>query len=206
MRRCLSRGGCGRQDWFRRNIFSLHRHVRWLSFNTCGARHTLERSESWDHITVRAYTIKGAFLYHFSTHVEWPANAFPAAGESFVIGVFHNDPFGPALEMTAQTKSETGHPIVIEHLSSTDGRQQCHILFVSKSVAPPEQDEVHGALRGSSVLVVGEVDGFAEGGDDVQFVLGGDKVRSAIGAKVGKREELKVSSKLLSLAKIFPTK
>jgi YfiR/HmsC-like len=56
-------------------------------------------------------------------------------------------------------------------------------------------------LNGSSVLTVGDMDHFIESGGMVQFVMEEKRVRFAIDIGATSRSRLKVSSKLLSLAR-----
>jgi ribosome-associated protein YbcJ (S4-like RNA binding protein) len=51
-------------------------------------------------------------------------------------------------------------------------------------------------------LLVGETPGFAERGGAVNFFIEENKVRFEINPEVAKRRHLKISSKLLGLAKI----
>ena len=164
----------------------------------------IAEAQSVTSIIDREYTIKAAFLYHFSTYVEWPPNAFPASDQPFVIGVYQTNPFGSSLDQIAKTKKVTDRSIAIRKLTSVDGLQTCHILFVPASVSAAQQDAILGATQGSLVLVVGETDDFIQRGGDAQFFVEGNKVRFAFSAEVAKRSDLKVSSKLLSLAKIIP--
>jgi hypothetical protein len=154
----------------------------------------------------REYSIKAAFLYQFSHYVEWPPQALRGDQQPFVIGVLHSDPFGTALAHVAQTKTVNGHPMDVRVLKSREGVEQCQILFVPKNAPPNLQAAVLQAAHTSAVLVVGETDDFIERGGDVQFFLEGNKVRFAFSAQLAKREDLKVSSKLLALAKIVPTR
>jgi hypothetical protein len=55
------------------------------------------------------------------------------------------------------------------------------------------------------VLVVGDLNDFVARGGNVQFFVEGNKVRFAVGATSLKRDDLKVSSKLLALAQIVET-
>lgn len=151
----------------------------------------------------REYTIKAAFLYHFSTYIDWPDN--PATtDEPFVIGVFQSDPFGSTLLHAVENKTIDRRPIEIRLIPSVADISQCQILFVPASVSPREQDAALAAARAAQVLAVGESSGFIERGGDVQFFLEGNKVRFAFSAEISRRTDLRISSKLLSLAKIVP--
>ena len=152
----------------------------------------------------REYAIKAAFLYHFLTYVEWPPEAFRSPQQPFVIGVFKTDPFGEVLDKIARTKTAAGRPIVVRRLTSMDDLTSCNILFLPRSVPIATQDAVLAAIRGSHVLSVGESDDFVDRGGAAQFFLEGNKVRFAFNTDVVEDTDLKISSKLLSLAKTVP--
>ena len=59
------------------------------------------------------------------------------------------------------------------------------------------------SLRGSSVLTVADVYGFLDGGGMIQFLTENNHVRFAINVDSATRARLKVSSKLLSLARVI---
>ena len=154
----------------------------------------------------REYTIKAAFLYHFLTYIDWPEGTFTDSKQPFVIGVFETDPFGAVLDKIAATKNVAGRPIEIRRLNSTDKLLECHIVFMAGTVDAAAQKNVLRALENSHVLCVGETDDFVELGGAAQFFVEGNKVRFAFNTDVVDRNNLKVSSKLLSLAKIVTTR
>jgi hypothetical protein len=154
----------------------------------------------------REYTIKAAFLYHFLTYIDWPAGTFTGETQPFVIGVFETDPFGAVLDKIAATKDVGGRPIEIRRLASPEKLVECHIIFIPGSVDPAVQKNVLSLLANSHVLAVGEADDFVELGGAAQFFVEGNKVRFAFNTDVVNRNNLKVSSKLLSLAKIVTTR
>ena len=62
--------------------------------------------------------------------------------------------------------------------------------------------EVLKSLKGTSALVVGESEGFAERGGGIQFFPEDKKLRFAVNVDAIQRARLTVSSKLLALARI----
>jgi hypothetical protein len=56
-------------------------------------------------------------------------------------------------------------------------------------------------LGGASVLTVGDCKGFAEQGGMINFVLENDRVQFEVNRKAAEQAGLKISSKLLSVAK-----
>jgi hypothetical protein len=153
----------------------------------------------------REYAIKAGFLYHFSTYVQWPRDVFPADGKPFVIGVYGSNPFGDALIKIAMRKKVDGQPIEIRHITSVKEALACQIVFIPRTVPLQEQAAVLKATIGFPVLTVGEIDGFVQRGGVVQFFLENNKVRIAFGEKSHLRDDLKVSSKLLAVAKMIPS-
>jgi hypothetical protein len=76
----------------------------------------------------------------------------------------------------------------------------CQVLFISAS-EKKRLPATLAALNGSSVLTVGDMDHFIESGGMIQFVMEEKRVRFAIDISASSRARLKVSSKLLSLAR-----
>jgi hypothetical protein len=152
----------------------------------------------------REYSIKAGFLYHFLNYVEWPAKTMPGERRPFVIGIVGANPFGTALEKIAQSKEVAGHPIEVRLLKPTDRLEHCHIVFVPLAVPLDQQDALLKGSASSGALIVGETEQFIQRGGHIQFYVEGNKVRFAFSDELTKRADLKVSSKLLALAKIVP--
>ena len=150
----------------------------------------------------REYPIKAAYLYNFSRYVQWPANAFPTAETPFVIGVLGSDPFGDVLDDIARTKKVEGRQIVVKQVASMSAYTPCHILFLPASADPQQKAAAIKMGRGLPVLLVGESRDFAQQGGDINFFVEENKVRFEINPEAAKQARLRISSKLLSLAKI----
>jgi hypothetical protein len=150
----------------------------------------------------REYTIKAAYLYNFSSYVQWPAEAFPTSDTPLVIGVLGTDPFGEILNEIVRTKKVAGRPIVARRFASMAVYAPCHVLFVPSSTSADETAAAIRKTHGSPVLLVGENPGFAAEGGNVNFFIEENKVRFEINVDAARRRQLKISSKLLGLAKI----
>ncbi len=152
-------------------------------------------------VSAQEYQVKAAFLYNFAKFVEWP-DAVSGQGEPLVIVVFGRDPFGPILEHTVWGRKINDRPLVVRHTTRLEELMPCHILFVGS----PEKHrlaEVLRLVRNSSVLTVSEVEDFLELGGAVKFVTEENKVRFAINIEATRRAGLRISSRLLSLAKVI---
>jgi hypothetical protein len=146
------------------------------------------------------YQIKAAFIFNFAKFVEWPPKSFQDGSSPIVIGVLGENPFGDALEATVRGQILNGRPLVIKHSRNVADLLHCHILFVSRSESGSVQ-QILELLQGSSTLTVSDMDGFTENGGAIHFVEKDHKIRFEINPKVAQRANLKISSKLLNLAR-----
>lgn len=153
------------------------------------------------------YEIKAAFLYNFLKFVEWPSQVFPAKDTPIVIGILGTDPFlasSPSvnfLEQAIAGKSIEERKVIIRPMERTGNLKNCQLLFVSAS-EKKNLKEIFEALRGSNVLTVSETDNFCEQGGMVNFIKQSGKVRFEINPASAEKGQLKISSRLLNVAKI----
>ncbi len=150
------------------------------------------------------YDVKAAFLYNFAKFVDWPEGALPDQHSAIRVGVLgrENDPFGLALERAVSGKLINGHDLQIIHTQSLAKLKTCQIVFVSSS-EEERLPEIILSLRGTSALTVGDSEDFAPRGGAIQFTIEDDKIRFTINVDAAERAHLKLSSKLLSLAKVI---
>ncbi len=150
------------------------------------------------------YQVKAAFLYNFAKFVEWPSETFKTSHDPILVCVLGPNPFGGALENAIRGKSIDGRALAFRHVSSAEQANACHILFIG-SAEGKRFRSLCGSLRPAGILTVGEEQGFATGGGVINFKLEGGRVRFEINVDAAEREQLQISSKLLSLAQIVKT-
>jgi hypothetical protein len=151
------------------------------------------------------YPVKLGFLYNFTKFVEWPSDSYRAPGSPLAICIVGDDPFSSVLEGELRTRTVGGHPVEVRELKSDDTLSVCHMVFV------PVTEKNHAAtivsnLKGSSTLTVGETEGFAEQGGMINLTVEENKVHFEVNPLAAERAGLKISSKLLSIAKIVKEK
>lgn len=148
--------------------------------------------------TAGEYDVKAAFLYNFTKFVEWPSDAF--ADDSFRICVLGEDPFGKSLkDLTGQEAA--GRKLQVLVFKEDIARpEDCHVLFVSRSERG-RLPSILAAVRSSPVLTVSDTSGFLDNGGIINFILEGSKVRFEINQEAADRAKIKISSKLMQLAK-----
>jgi hypothetical protein len=147
------------------------------------------------------YQVKAAFLYNFAKFVEWPPSSFSDVSAPLQICVLGRDPFGEELHNLTAAKTVNGRKLEVDSVVDLQHARSCHILFIASSVKMSMQQIVEG-LRGASVLTVGDSKGFTEQGGMINFVLENDRVQFEVNRKAADQAGLKISSKLLSVAKV----
>ncbi|MCE5199575.1 MAG: YfiR family protein [Armatimonadota bacterium] len=151
--------------------------------------------------TANEYEVKAAFLYNFAQFVEWPSDVFRDSKSPMVIGVFGQDPFGSTLDEAVKNKTVNGRRFVIKRFKALRDIETCQILFVSAS----EGERVEKAARaagGKGVLTVGESSHFIDHGGIINFTIDNSKIGLEISVDHARNASLKISSKLLRLAKV----
>lgn len=147
------------------------------------------------------YPVKLGFLYNFAKFVEWPPEVLPGSSSPFEICVVGHDPFQKDLEQSLRGRTVGSHAIELANLGLEDNLRGCHIVFISRD-AKKRTADVMSRLRGAPVLTVGETQGFAAKGGEIGLVVEGNRVRFEINRQAVKEAGLKISSKLLALARI----
>jgi len=150
------------------------------------------------------YQLKAVFLYNFAKFVEWPKEAFAGPATPFTIGVLGQNPFGDELNRTVSNKTLDGHPFAIKYLRTFSEVSTCHILFICSSERKRVADVLKAASAGN-VLTVAETDRFLQAGGMIRFVMEQNKVRFEINDEAAKNGGLRISSKLLGVAKRVET-
>jgi len=151
------------------------------------------------------HELKAALLYNIATFVEWPDTAFPDKESPFVIGIVGQDPFGPTLEATLRGKTLCGRRIAVKRTSDQGEIRTCHLVYVP-GAENARAGEILASLKGTSTLTMGESPGFATAGGCINFFIDGKRMRFEINPEAAKRSNLRVSSKLLRLARVVEDK
>lgn len=146
------------------------------------------------------YRVKLAFLYNFAQFVQWPSEAFQNSAAPLTICVVGPDPFQGEIEQSLRGRAVGGHPITIKRLRPDDDPRACHIVFVRASEKKTAA-RVLAVVKGASILTVGESRGFTDLGGIINLIIEENKLRFEVNLGAATQTQLKISSKLLALAK-----
>lgn len=169
---------------------------------------------------------KVRYLLNFTEYVEWPAKAFADAKAPIVIGIIGKDPFGEVLTTQAgehrgrrrlevrrfkgimefrgqETPGHRQDELVAKRKAKNRELRACHVLYVS-----PSEDaflgQIFKTLDEANVLTVGDKLSFArQPGGVIGFFKDGSRLSFEINLDAAEAAELKISSKLLALAKVI---
>lgn len=151
--------------------------------------------------------VKAAYLLNFTKYVTWPEDAFENEDSPIVIGVCDKDPVCSFLE-SIDGKRVRGRSLEIRRLRSDENGKlpeskicELHLIYVSDTMKK-DVSEILDIAHEADVLTVSDIEEFASDGGMIGLVLVNNRIIFEINHEVVKKTHLKMSSKLLKLARI----
>jgi hypothetical protein len=149
----------------------------------------------------REYQVKAVFLFNFAQFVDWPPGAFSNPQAPLVIGVLGDDPFDGYLDETVRGEKLNNRPFVVQRYRRVEEIENCQVLFIGQT-GSHRLEHILDALKGRSILTVGDMEGFARDGGIIRFITKDNRIRFRINVEAAEAAHLVISSKLLRLAEI----
>ncbi len=151
------------------------------------------------------YTLKFVYLYNFTKFINWEAESTQFPEAPFHICVIGQLPGNEPLDVL-QTKRSKNRPITTGRYKSSSETQDCHILFITKSIRRSEVNQIL-AQPHKNTIVVGETRDFARDKGDIGFVIDDEQhVRVEINLENTHRKNITIRAPLLEIArKIYRT-
>ena len=144
--------------------------------------------------------IKAAYLLRFIGFVEWPDAAFTSPEAPLRMGVLDADHIATELTSMARGRLLGRRPIVPQRLRGDDGVNGLHALFVGRESKQRLAALVAGA-GGQPLLTVAENGDSPVPGSAITFVVVEGKVRFDIAPTVAEQLHVKISARLLPVAR-----
>lgn len=154
-----------------------------------------------DPASVPADTLMALYAYNFAKFTEWPATAFDDPASPLNFCVLGEDPFGVGALAAVAGQKVGSHPVRIRQYPRVAAIKGCHIVFVSRS----EQwrlDSILEHLQSLPVLTVSDIEGFSRRGGMITLVPSAQRLRFDINPAAAQAAGLRLSSKLLELARM----
>lgn len=143
------------------------------------------------------HQVKAAFLFSLASFVDWPETE---QADTLSIGILGQDPFGEAFTPFLD-KQIKDRPVRLHRSTRLQELPPCQVLYICPSEAR-YLPQILAYLGNRRVLTVGETEGLAAAGVMINFYLEENKVRFEINVEAAHRADLKLSAKLLKLARL----
>ena len=145
-------------------------------------------------------SLKVAFIYNFAKFTTWPDSVFAGPGAPITFCVIGKHEFGEAFD-SVQGKSVAGRTVIVKYLTSYRNKDQCQVVYVAPSERP-RLPKIVSTSKEIHALTVSDIEGFGESCGIIRMVRGSDdRIGFEINVKAAEESGLKLSSKLLNLAK-----
>ena len=142
--------------------------------------------------------IKAAFLFNFVKFTEWPALT---AGTPIVACIAGGDDIAAELSRIVKTETAGEHAIAVREPRDSAYWQECQILFVGSGEQRAFTAAV-ASIRTQPVLTVSDQKDFSRGGGIIELYIEQGRLRFAINLDAAERAKLRLSARLLGLAKV----
>ena len=144
--------------------------------------------------------LRAAFLYNFAKFTEWPADRPPNG--PLTLCVLDDSGVEGALNDLVGNSTINGRAVIISTKVTGARLRTCHLLYVGETTAG-RASAILDELLGAPVLTVSNGDDFVRLGGIVGLFLEEGRMRFAINPDAAQRAGVRLSSRLLQLAKIF---
>jgi hypothetical protein len=148
--------------------------------------------------------VQAAFLFNFSSFVDWPADAFSSPAQPFVICLLGAAGLAANVEEAVRGESVDGRPMRVRRFDGDEEPGDCQILFIDDA-QEAQLARILDAARGRRALTVSDLDGASRRGVMVQLVNDRNRIRLMINIEAARAAGLTISSSLLRAAEIVRT-
>ena len=150
--------------------------------------------------TVSAPELKAAFLYNLALFAEWPADVMPA-GIPVVMCIDNDRSVADALERTSRGRSVQGREVIVRYLDEGAPVAGCHQLYIGGTDLKRSLAVIR-TVKSAGVFTVSTAARFANSGGIAELFLDDDRMRIAVNINALQRARVRLSSRVLELAKI----
>jgi hypothetical protein len=159
-----------------------------LGFGHAGYAHARE--------ALPEYTLKAAYLYKFALLTEWPADTL---GNNINLCFMADEDFGRALD-SINGKQINNRPINTRPIVSAEETGSCNIIFIGQ-MTHTNLTNLISKIATQPILTVTDDEQMAKAGASIFLRPEGQRLVFEINAEAAQSAKLKISSRLLRLAK-----
>lgn len=148
-----------------------------------------------------ASKVKAAYIINFTRFITWKTQGTAETKSPIVIASFGTDDVCDILEEFSKKQNDNQFIVVKRLKKKISEVTGCNLLFISQT-EQSQLPQILKQLEGTNVLTVSDIPGFASHGGMIGFFIEQNKVKIEINVKATTKAGLKVSAKLLEVAKI----
>lgn len=148
---------------------------------------------------VSAPDLAAAFLFNFVKFTTWPADVL--WGDSPIVVCVSGSDVADSLVQLTRNQRVDGHPLSIRRANLDRPLDGCHVVYGAALDATRAQ-ELLRAASGRPILTVSDSADFAMRGGVANFFVDDGRMRFAVNPAAAERARLRISSRLLTLAKV----
>ena len=142
------------------------------------------------------YQLHSMLIFNFIKYIEWPADS--KSGD-FVIAVYGDDDVFGELEKLYGGKSIKGQKVKLVNANSVSQLKNAHLVYLADNKSGDFED-VLAQSTGNPTVLVTDKNGLAEKGANINFKVVGGKLKFEINESAFSKNDVKVSSSLVSMA------
>ena len=143
--------------------------------------------------------VKATFIYNFTKFIDWPAGT-PAGQEPFRLCVVSDDALQKSVEKTIAGETINGRPLESMTPRTAEEARKCQVLFVGRE-DNERATRMLSAVKDLPVLTVSDRSQFARRGGGIELVREDNRIRFDINVPGAERGGIKLSSRLLRVAR-----
>lgn len=184
---------------YRLKLYMLRKHVLIISFCLLSASSATTENRIALADQNKVHLIKAAFIYNFAKLITWPKEAFPHSHSPINLCISMGNPLVKTLK-TIEGKMIKKRRLAISYTASTQEIKPCHLAFIEY---PDEklQDKILKQYTDQPVVTIGQSHKFIYQGGIINFIEIEDTIRFEVNRTAAQKVKLKISSRLLKLAK-----
>jgi hypothetical protein len=144
--------------------------------------------------------IRAEFIFNFSKFAEWPMHAYADAGSPMMVCFVGAEDVRAAFQSFSAGKAVTGRFVEDRAIKLPADLNSCQVVYVDS----PNSALVVEALkfvRQTCTLSIGTSDDFLSRGGMIRLVVESNRLRFDVNVGAAARTKLKLSSKILALAR-----
>jgi hypothetical protein len=144
--------------------------------------------------------LRCAYLFNFARFTTWPQDAFPSATSPFTFAVLGDHELAVRLQGLLEGKRIDSHPLAVVEPTAPADCGSAQVVYVGAERRKSAGD-ILAACRGHAILTVSEIPSFLRQGGMVLIVPVDENLRFDINQSATAGSGLRVSSRLLQLAR-----